>query len=96
MLANGNLGFQSKGGDPDMWIYPITRADRSLVCKYILLYTDNSLVISGNTEAILRKKLGRYFELKNELIDPSSILLGRHLTKGKIDGSTKACAFSSN
>ena len=59
-----HLGFKSKGGDPDVWMCPATRADGSPVYDYVLLYTDDCLVISDNAESILNKELGRYFELK--------------------------------
>ena len=32
--------------------------------EFILLYTDNALVISDNADQVLRKDLGRYFEIK--------------------------------
>ena len=35
------LGFKCKGGDPDIWMQPATRKDRSLVYEYVLLYTDD-------------------------------------------------------
>ena len=43
---------------------------------YVLLYTDDALVISENAERILRDELGRYFELKEESIGVPSIYLG--------------------
>jgi len=90
-----HLGFKSKGGDPDVWMRPMTRSDGNLVYEYVLLYTDDCLVVSDNAENILRKELGRYFELKEESIGPPSIYLGGHLREGQINGSTKAWAFSS-
>ena len=43
---------------------------------YVLLYVDDVLVISENAESILRKNLGRYFELKESSIGPTDIYLG--------------------
>ena len=90
-----HLGFKSKGGDPDVWMRPATRADGSKVYEYVLLYTDDCLVVSGNVNSILRKEIGRYFQLKPESIGPPSIYLGGHLCEVEIDGSTNAWALSS-
>ena len=74
-----HLGFKSKGGNPDVWMRPMTRADGSLVFEYVLLYTDDCLVVSDNAESILKNELGRCFELKMESIAPHTIYLGGHL-----------------
>jgi len=90
-----HLGFKSKGGDPDVWMRPMTRKDGSQLYEYVLLYTDDCLVVSDNAESILKKEIGRYFELKKESIGPPSLYLGGHLRQVKIDDGTLAWAFSS-
>ena len=50
----GHLGFKSKGGNPDVWICPATRANGSLVYDYVLLYIDDCLVVSDNADNILK------------------------------------------
>ena len=40
------------------------QSDGSEYYKYILIYTDDALVISENAEKVLRHELGRYFNLK--------------------------------
>jgi hypothetical protein len=71
-----HLGFKSKGGDPDVWMRPADRADGTLVYDYVLLYTDDCLVVSDNAESILKKEIGRYFQLKPNSIGPPSLYLG--------------------
>ena len=90
-----HLGFKSKGGDPDVWMRPMTRADGSQVYEYVLLYTDDCLVVSDNAEEILRKEIGRYFQLKPESIGPPSLYLGGHLRKVQVESGLTAWAFSS-
>jgi hypothetical protein len=46
------------------------RSDGSNYYGYILLYTDDALVVSDNAEQVLRNVLGRYFTLKEESIGP--------------------------
>ena len=50
----GFLGFNSKGGNPDVWMCPATQKDGTLAYEYVLLYTDNCLVVSENAESILK------------------------------------------
>ena len=90
------LGFKSKGGDPDIWMRPAIRKDGSLVYKYVLLYTDDCLVVSENAKSILKQEIRKYFELKSEIIGPSSIYLGERLRKIVFESGEKAWAFGSS
>jgi hypothetical protein len=63
-----HLDFKSCPADPDMWMQAAKQPDGSNHYEYILLYTSDALVVSCNPEVILRKELGRYFELKEESI----------------------------
>jgi hypothetical protein len=45
---------------------PAKHSDGSDYYEYILLYTDDALVISDNAEQVLRNELGRYFTLKEK------------------------------
>ena len=40
---------------------PDTQKDGTEVYEYVLLYTDDFLVVSENTESILKNEIGRYF-----------------------------------
>ena len=54
----GHLGFKWKGGDPTVWMRPMTCADGSLLYEYVLLYMDNCFVFLDNAEHILKKEIG--------------------------------------
>ena len=47
------LNFKSCPADPDVWMRPAIKSDRSTCYDYILLYMDDCLVISKNAENIL-------------------------------------------
>ena len=58
---------------------PATREDGSAVYEYVLLYTDDCLFVLDKAEEILKQEIGKYFELKANLIGPPSLYLGGHL-----------------
>lgn len=91
-----HLGFKSCPADPDVWMRPAIKADGSACYDFILLYTDDTLVVSENAEVILRTELGRYFELKEESIGPPKIYLGGHVRKVQLENGVEAWAFSSS
>jgi len=65
--------------------------------KYVLLYTDDALVISENGEKVLRTEIGKsYFELKEESIGPPDIYLGGKMRKVVLSNSAEAWSFSSS
>ena len=65
-------------------------------CYVSLLYTDDTLFISENAEAILRKDIGRYFELKESSIYPPNIYLEGKLRKVDFYNGTNTWVFSSS
>ena len=76
---------------------PAKRSDGSDYYEsYILLYTDDALIVSDNAEQVLRNELGRYFMLKEESIGPPKIYLGGHVRKVQLDNGVKCWAFSSS
>ena len=91
-----HLDFVSCLADPDVWMRPAKRSDGSDYYEYILLYTDDTLVVSENAEQVLRKELGRYFTLKEESIGPPKIYLGGHVRKVQLDNGVDCWAFSSS
>ena len=90
------LKFESCPADPDVWMRPAIKSDGSKVYDYVLLYTDDTLVISENAESILRNEIGRYFELKQESVGPPTLYLGGRLRKVQLDNGVYAWAFSSS
>ena len=91
-----HLDFVSCPADPDVWMRPAKRSDGSDYYEYILLYTDDALVVSDNAEQVLRNELGRYFTLKEESIGPPKIYLGGHIRKVQLDNGVECWAFSSS
>jgi hypothetical protein len=69
-----HLGFKPCRADPDVWMRPAMKPDGHHYFEYVLLYTDNCLVVSHRGESVLRDKIGKYFELKEESIGAPDIL----------------------
>ena len=69
-----SINFTSCPADPDVWMRPAIKSDGTKVYDYVWLYVDDALVVSENAVSILRNELGRYFELKEESMDPRSLL----------------------
>ena len=57
---------------------------------------DDALVVSDNAESILRKEIGRYFQLKEASIGPPKMYLGAGIRKVKLDNGLDAWAASSS
>ena len=89
------LGFQSCLADPDVWMREATREDGSKYYEYVLIYTDDCLVISDNAEKVLRQELGSMWELKEESIGPPQIYLGGSMRQVELENGTKCWAFGS-
>ena len=53
-----HLQFVTCPADPDLWMQPAQKSDGSPCYKYILLYTDDPLVVSERTEQILQNEIG--------------------------------------
>ena len=90
------LGFEPCLADPDIWMRPATKSDGSPYYEYVLLYTDDALVVSERGEQILRDELGRYFELKEGSVGPPNIYLGGKLRKVDLANGASAWAFGSS
>ena len=59
-----HLGFKSSLADPDVWMREAVTAEGAEYLEYILLYTDDVLVISDTGEETLRDGIGKYLQLK--------------------------------
>jgi hypothetical protein len=70
------LDFTSCPADPDVWMRKAIKSDGTTHWEYVLLYTDDALVVSEKPESILRNELGKQFQLKEESIGPPKIYLG--------------------
>ena len=90
------INFTSCPADPDVWMRPAIKSDGSKCYDYVLLCVDDALVVSENSESILRNELGRYFELKEESIGPPDHYLGGKVRKVQLENGVNAWAFSSS
>ena len=75
---------------------PALKADGSQVYEYVLLYTDDVLVVSENGGKVLREGIGKYFELKEASIGPPKLYLGGHMRYVELQNGAKAWSFSSS
>ena len=66
------LGFTSNKVAPALWYNVVTTANDKEYYEYVILYTDDCLVISEISENIIRKEIRKYFKLKEESIGPPS------------------------
>ena len=90
------LGFESSRADPDVWMRPSVRKDGvTKYYEYVLLYTDNCLVISDRGEDVLRNEIGKYFSLKKSSIGPPTQYLGGRLRMVELDNGQRCWAFGS-
>ena len=59
------LGFKSSQADPDVWMRKLIRKDEVTdYYKYVILYTDDCIVISDRGESVLRNETEKYFYIK--------------------------------
>ena len=61
------------------------RAYGTEYCEYVLLCTNDCLMILDNAEAILRQEIGNHWDLKEESIRPPKIYLGGKIRKVALD-----------
>jgi hypothetical protein len=52
------LNFKSCPADPDVWMRPAIKSDRTNIWDIVLIYTDNTLDISENAESIQELRCG--------------------------------------
>ena len=91
-----HLGFQSCLGDDDIWYKSVVKSNGDGYWEYILLYTDDCLVISEFGEDILQKDLNPYFRLKEESIVHQTIYLGGKVSNVVLPNDVISWDFSAN
>ena len=63
--------------------------------EYVLLYTNDCLVIRDRGENVLQMEIGKYFILKESSIGPPTQYLGGKLCEVELENGQKCWAFSS-
>ena len=74
------LGYTLCLADPDLCIRKAVNDDRCEYYKYMLLYVDNFICVSGQPIEAL-EKINKYFPIKTSLICPPNIYLGKNVGK---------------
>ena len=87
------LVFVSCRGDPDVWRRAATKQNGDKYHEYVLLYVDDCLVVSHKPESILRKEIGKHFQLKEDSIGPPSQYLGGKLRQVTMENIQEFWAF---
>ena len=90
-----HLGFELSKADPDAWFRAAKRKNGETMYEYVLLYTDDCLVVSDRAEAILREEIETHFVLKEESTGPSSQYLGGKLHQVELENGVEAWAIGS-
>ena len=90
------LGFESSRADPDVWMRESVQKDEvTKYYDYVLLYTDDCLVISDCGEDVLRNEISKYFSLKESSIGDPTQYLGGKLRMVELENGQKCSAFGS-
>ena len=95
-----HMGYESSLGDPDVWFRKAIKDDGSEYYEYMLLYVDDTLVVSEYPKEALIE-LNKYFPLKKDkngkpLIGPPSIYLGGKISQVELPNGVVAWAISSS
>ena len=91
-----HLGFTVFLADPDVWMRPAIKSSGQEYYEYVLLYTDDALVVSDEAEDIIRNQIGKYFVVKKGSIGPPTRYLGGIVRKVLLDNMAEAWTFSSS
>lgn len=90
-----HLGFQLSKVDLSVWYRSTKRKNGTPYYEYVLLDTDDCLVISNNAEIIVRNEIEKYFKLKEKSIGDPLQYLGAKLHQIKIENGIDCWGFSS-
>ena len=90
-----HLKFHSCLADPDVWMRAAMSDEGQEYYEYVLLWTDDCLVISHRPEYVLREEIGKYFKLKEESIGPPKIYLGGKMRQVQLENGNHSWSFSS-
>ena len=92
MLAQSltDIGYTSTRADLDVWIWPAFKPDGFEYYEMVLVYVDNILHLSHNTNPTM-EALRRLHELKPELCGPPKMYLGANVTKYQLEDGRMSC-----
>ena len=87
------LGYESCLPDPDLWMREVTTDDGVSYYEYMLLYTDDCLVISKNPQEVLME-INKYFPMRPKSIGPLKIYLGAKIINVQLPNGVIVFAMS--
>jgi hypothetical protein len=82
-----DFGYKSCKADPDVWMRPKTKPDGFKYWSYILVYTDDLLVVDHEPKVIMDYMASRYTLKPGSVMEPT-VYLGAQVSKYYIDGAT--------
>ena len=82
-----DYGHKSCKADPDVWMRPKTKPDGFKYWSYILVYTDDLLVVDHEPKVIMDYMASRYTLKPGSVMEPT-VYLGAQVSKYYIDGAT--------
>jgi hypothetical protein len=82
-----DFDYKSTKADPDVWMRAKTKPDGFKYWSYILVYTDDLLVVDHEPQSIMDYMALRYTLKPGSAMEPESYL-GAQVSKFYIDGST--------
>ena len=91
-----HLDFSSCPTNTDVWIRPAKHSNGTYYYEFILLYNNYVLFISEYTKQVLRKDLGRYFELKEKSIGRPKMYLGGSTRQVELENGVRDWALGSS
>lgn len=81
-----DFGYMSCKADPDVWMKPKTKADGFKYWSYVLVYTDNILVIDHEPKVVMDYLASRY-TLKPGSVKEPDTYLGSQISEFFIEGA---------
>ena len=81
-----DIGFKSTKADPDVWIHPAVKPDRTNCYEYIMCYVNDILSVSHDAKPILQSLQGQ-FKLKVDKIEPPDMYLGAQFGTMQVKGN---------
>ena len=81
-----DISFKPTKADPDVWIRPAVKLDRTEYYEYIMCYVDDILSVSHDAKSILQSLQGQ-FKLRGDKIEPPDIYLGTQLGTMQVKGN---------
>ena len=72
------MGFKPSKADPDVWMRPDVKEDKSEYYEYVLVYVDDCMAISMDAIGVL-KEIQETFKLKGDKMEKPDMYLGARL-----------------